>query len=85
MITAPDDGYARTHDDAQALIRYAVPGATVRFWRPQTTRGRSMSYEITLRRWGRADVAVTGAYTVPAPADRIAANAISAADKIMKD
>jgi hypothetical protein len=74
---AYDDGYARTHDDAQALIRYAVPGARVRFWKPETTRGRSMSYEITVERWGRREVPVLGAYTIPAPADAIASNARS--------
>lgn len=77
MITATDDGYAHTHDDAQALIRYAVPGARVRFWQPATTRGRSMSYEITVERWGAKVAPVLGAYTLPAPASQIADHARS--------
>jgi hypothetical protein len=79
--TAVDDGYARTHDDAQALIRYAVPGAQVSFWRPLTASDRTRSYQITMRRWGRADVAVNGAYTIPAPAEALASNARAQCDK----
>jgi hypothetical protein len=81
-ITAHNDGLARTHDDAQALIRYAVPGAHVTFWRPATGSDRTRAYQITMRRWGRADVAVQGAYTIPAPAERIARNAVEQADRV---
>ncbi len=31
MITTRDDGLVRTHDEAQSLIRAAVPGARVVF------------------------------------------------------
>jgi hypothetical protein len=76
--------YAETHDDAQALIRYAVPGAHVTFWRPATGSDRTRAYQITMRRWGRADVAVQGAYTVPAPAEQIARNAVEQADRVAR-
>jgi hypothetical protein len=85
IATASDDGHARTHDDAQALIRYAVPGAHVTFWRPATGSDRTRAYQITMRRWGRADVAVQGAYTVPAPAEQIARNAVEQADRVTNE
>ena len=66
MIVARDDGFARSHDDARAVIRYAVPGARVRFWRePRTTSERGASYEVALPRLGAAPIVLQAAYALP--------------------
>jgi hypothetical protein len=81
MITAPDDGLVRTHDDARALLAYAVPGARVAF-APQTAR--STSYQVTVRRFGEPAICVLGSYTLPAQAAPLAANAREQVDRAMK-
>ncbi len=66
MIVAPDDGFARTHDEARAVIQYAVPGARVRFWREaRTTSERGRSYEVALPRLGAAPIVLQAAYALP--------------------
>jgi hypothetical protein len=80
VITAPFDGYARTHDDARDLIRGAVPGARVVFF-PKTPR--STGYEITVRVHGAPDVCVAGAYSLPAPAAQIANHARTQVERAM--
>jgi hypothetical protein len=75
--TAPDDGLVRTHEDARALLTYAVPGARVDLRRPApgTARESTRSYEITIRRHGAPSVCVVGGYSLPAIADRLASHA----------
>jgi hypothetical protein len=72
VITAPDDGFVRTHDDARSLLAYAVPGARLAF-DPKTPR--SCGYEITVRQHGLPDLCVLGSYTLPANAQRLADHA----------
>lgn len=75
MVTATDDGFARTHDDAQALIRYAVPGARVEFSRVPEAREQTRRYTITVTRMGGKTEAVQGMYSLPAMAARLSTNA----------
>lgn len=82
MIVARDDGFARSHDDARAVIRYAVPGARVRFWRNvQSTSERGASYEVALDRLGEAPVVVRAAYALPCRADALANHARAEIEK----
>jgi hypothetical protein len=72
-----------THDAAQALLRYAVPGARVDFYPTRGEDHRSdarRGYTITVRPHGRDAVAVHGAYALPAPVAQLARGAIAQAD-----
>ena len=75
LAVSRDDGRVYTHDDAEALLRSAVPGARVEVYRRPYSRERSRSYQITVRRHGREDVAVLGSYALPAPAEQLARDA----------
>ena len=81
MITSTDDGLVRSHDDALALLTYAVPGATVRVWQRSLRYAedrvleRSRSYEITVKPHGRDEVAVLGSYSLPIGANDLAHSA----------
>jgi hypothetical protein len=81
MLTSPDDGLVRSHEEARAVLTYAVPGACVSIYRPrlqdvrQHTTERSRAYTITVRRMGREDAAVIGSYTLPVAAERLARHA----------
>ncbi|HEY6017960.1 MAG TPA: hypothetical protein VIU16_14330 [Gaiellaceae bacterium] len=82
MITAPETfGLVLTHDDARALLTYAVPGARVAFERKSA---RSCGYEIAVRRFGAPTLCVRGMYTIPAIADRLAANAREQVEREMR-
>lgn len=55
MITAPDDGWVRTHDDALDLLRAAASGARVRVSRISSqdrAAERARRYEVLLDRIG---------------------------------
>jgi hypothetical protein len=73
LIASTDDGLVRTHDDMKALLTYAVPGATVRVFRPrlkswaQHQTEASMGYEITIRRGGAEALALVGSYSLSTP------------------
>ncbi len=83
MITSPDTGVARCHAEAEAVIRYAVPGASVRFYEPQMKHwaqdnnpARDRCYQIALTlRLGDAPCVETGMYSLPAPVHQLAASA----------
>ncbi len=78
-ITAPDDGMVRTHDDAQSMLRYAVPGAHVEFWRPATAsaKDKTRAYSITIRRdCGQHVEPVRGSYMLPASAEALTRHAV---------
>jgi hypothetical protein len=62
-VTATDDGVIRTHDDASAVLRYAVSGAHVAIWKTPTGTDATRSYEVSISRHGRPLIAVRGAYT----------------------
>lgn len=81
MITARDDGFIRTHDDAQALLRYAVPGARIEFTRLKTGRDQTRGYVISVSRIGSPVVAVEGAYSLPANAAQMAKHTREQADR----
>lgn len=81
MITARDDNAVRTHDEARACIRAAVPGAVVAF-EPKTAR--SVAYQITVRRFGAPSLCVLGSYSLPAIADRLAQHAREQVEKAMR-
>lgn len=74
MITAPDDGVLRTHDDAAALLRAAAPGATVRVLRIRGEGDKVRRYEVCLDRVGRAPVHQTATYGLPCPAEPLRAH-----------
>jgi hypothetical protein len=74
-VTVRDDDVLRTHDEAYALLRYVVTGATVRIYRREHGREKSRSYEITVRPHGREDVAVLGSYALPVRAAALASDA----------
>jgi hypothetical protein len=76
-MTDPES-LVRSHDDAQTLIRYAAPGAHVTF---EMKTLRSCGYEIVLRRDGREDMCVVGAYTLPCLANRIREHAREQVEK----
>lgn len=82
MITVRDDDQVETHDDASALLRYAVPGATVEVYRPrlknlyQRNSERSRAYSIVVRRMGVNDLCVTGSYSLPTSAARLLAHTV---------
>lgn len=74
----------RTHDEARALLTYAVLGARVEFHRvrddsPHAARARS--YQIVLRdAFGREAVCLTDTYVLPLPAARLAQSARDAVE-----
>jgi hypothetical protein len=78
-VTEPDT--LRTHDDARALLTYAVPGARVEVYRPplrhwaQRNSERSRAYRITVRRHGAEVACVEGSYALPCDALRLATHA----------
>jgi len=71
-LTTRDDGVCRTHDEARDLLAGVAAGARLHL---QRKTARSAGYELHVRRWGAPTVCVVGSYTLPAPADRLAANA----------
>lgn len=81
MITVRDDDVLRSHDEASALLRYCVTGATVRVFRRPLKRidervlERSRTYEITVRPHGRETIAVLGSYALPVRAAQLASDA----------
>lgn len=75
MIVATDDGLLRSHDDASALLRYCVTGASVRIYRRHNSREKSRSYEITVKPHGRETIAVLGSYSLPVAASQLANDA----------
>lgn len=88
MITAPDDGTARSHDEARALLAYAVPGARLAVYRPRgagANAGAIRAYTITVARHGRPDVCVQGSYALPAPSARLADHARAQCDAALKE
>ena len=85
MITAPDDDLVRTHDEARALLSYAIPGATLRVWRlPEmdSAHDRGRGYELSIARdGGTSGVLAWGAYALPTRASKLVAAAIDQARK----
>lgn len=84
-VTAPDDGDLHTHEDAEQLLRYALPGARVDTYEVRTpgTVEASASvrrYEITIARIGRTPVTSTHVYSLPAHAETLARGARQVAD-----
>lgn len=85
MITTRDDGLVRTHDEAQALIRDAVPGARVAFEhiaRPDSigTDARARRYVVLVERAGFRRVTDGDVYSLPCVAERLARRAREVAD-----
>ncbi len=86
MISSPDTGYARCHEEARAAITHAIPGADVRFFAPRRGGPRDMAYEIALTlRLGDAPTIRRGSYTLPAPARQLAADARTAVESAIKE
>lgn len=81
MITAPDDAMVRTHDDAIALLRYAVPGARVETWQPPRGRDNARSYSVSLERLGAEPIVVHAAYALPCDANSLARHARGQVEK----
>lgn len=81
MVTTHDDDVLRSHEEAAACLRYAVPGAHVDIYRPplrhigQRNSERSMAYQIIVRRSGCEDVCVLGSYSLPCEAAPLATHA----------
>ena len=87
-ITAPDDGWLRTHDEVRELLTYAVPGAAVTLSPvaiPGTAAGnaRARRYQIAVRRIGRAPLPTADTYTLPCLAEPLARRARELADHAM--
>lgn len=85
IITAPDDGWVRTHDEVGELLRYAVPGAQVKLSPvalPGNAHGnaRARRYQITVRRIGREPLPTADTYTLPCLAAPLARRARELAD-----
>lgn len=88
MITTPDDGLVRSHDEVEQLLRYALPGARVTL-APVAVPGTAQAaastrrYDIVLPRIGRASITTASAYSLPCDADRLARGAREAADRAL--
>lgn len=85
MITTRDDGLVRTHDEAQSLIRAAVPGARVvfdRIARPGDagTDSRARRYTVLVERAGWRRVTDGDVYSLPCVAQALARRARDVAD-----
>lgn len=83
-----EDDYVRTHDDALALLTYAVPGARVTLApvRDPGTGAAGLAtrrYEITVERAGRAPVTTCDVYCLPCHAGTLARGARLAADRAL--
>lgn len=74
MVTSPDSGWVRTHDDAAGLLRSLAPGAKVTISRSPVARERGRIYAIELPAQGRHRVVVTGAYSLPCVESQLAAH-----------
>ena len=88
MITTPDDGLVRSHDEVEQLLRYALPGARVTLAPvavPGTARAAASTrrYDIVLPRIGRASITTASAYSLPCDAARLAQGAREAADRAL--
>lgn len=82
------DDYVRSHDDALALLRYAVTGARVRLLpvRDPGTGAAGLAtrrYEITVERAGRKPVTACDVYALPCHAGTLARAARLAADRAL--
>ena len=80
MISAPY-GLCRSHEEARAVLAYAVPGADVSIYRPRLRRWNQKNaesdraYTITLPFLGRDPVCVMGSYSLPIAAESLAKGA----------
>lgn len=77
MITARHDGVVRTHEEALACLRGAVPGAIVEAYdvRPGPGCDRSRGFVVTLERVGRRAVSPADTYALPCPESNLARRA----------
>lgn len=86
-VVATDDGEVRSHEEAAAVLRYAVPGAVVTVRRPrlktlhERTSERARVYEIALPQLTRQPVVAVGSYALPLPAADLAAHARAEVEK----
>lgn len=82
-----DDGWIRTHDDALALLRYAVPGARVGLapvrLDSRRTAQAARRYEITVHALGREPVTTGDLYHLPLRAEPLARRAREIADRAL--
>lgn len=88
MITTPDDGLVRSHDEVEQLLRYALPGARVTLAPvavPGTARAAASTrrYDIALPRIGREPITTASAYSLPCDAATLARGAREAADRAL--
>lgn len=84
LTTKPAPDMVRTHDDALALLRYAVPGAIVELapiWRPGSSQdeARTRRYTITVPA-ARVRVSDGDVYSLPCLAEPLARRARELAD-----
>lgn len=89
LVTAPDDGWLRTHDEARELLTYAVPGARVTLAPvagPGTPKGAAQArrYQITVRRIGHDPLPTADTYTLPCLAEPLARRARELADHALR-
>lgn len=89
MITTPDDGMLRTHDEALQLLRYAVPGARVALHPvalPGSTKANAAArrYTVTVPRVGAEPLETADIYTLPTPAAPIARRVRDLADYALR-
>jgi hypothetical protein len=85
MITARDDGWARTHEDVEQLLRYAVPGAKVLFEpvaKPGSTERNAGArrYRVSVPRIGRDPIETADIYTLPVRVEPMARRVRELAD-----
>ncbi len=90
MVTATDDGWIRTHDDVEALLRYAALGATVVFGRIRSEKNHSAigaSREFTVVMDAAPHHAVNGRdiYTLPCKAPALAKRVVDLCDRARRD
>jgi hypothetical protein len=87
-VSARDDGIARSHEEVEAVLYYAVPGARVtirrphlRAWNQKNTEAERV-YEIAIQRGSRSHVR-SGGYSLPVNANQLARDARNAIAEAM--
>jgi hypothetical protein len=72
VIALRDDGWCRTHDEAEAALRGECDRLGARLFVYRTGQGeRFRGYTVTLERWGQRPLSQASTYGVPCPADSL--------------
>lgn len=82
MITQDDDGWIRSHADAEQALTYAVPGARVTFLDAGSVKrlGLAREYVVTLARHGHRIAHGRAMYCLPVRAVDLQRHVVAVAD-----